>query len=305
MLIIQELEEKKMKKWFSIALALIFVLSFAGAALAEQWICPNCLETNDSNFCVGCGQAKPSADGTSGSEWTCPDCGEQNTKNFCANCGAKKPGGTSSSGGGIFGITCENQKNGETVITWKDSSGSGPYNVYFSLSNWNEYSTDFGIGSVKGTSARTNCLVPGQTYKILVKSSSSSATAEYTVPVYTFTDFASKKVLMVGVKNFNLSGQGYFETFKVELQHAKLQNDRTYGYKLVLNTPLGYSSFIRQTTALDLKVGNRGYYWKYGINEFMDEVKWDFGYIPSGKYVLEAYFDNALYAIADFTVSAP
>ena len=294
-----------MKKLTAFVLTIVFACTLlAGAALAETWTCPVCGESNDGNFCEGCGAAKPAAGG--GNEWTCPNCGELSTKNFCANCGTAKPGGSApAASGAISNITFQDKKNGETVISW-DATGNGPFNVYFSLPEWVDYSTDFGIGSVRNKTATTNCLVPGQTYTVTVTDGSARASAQYQVPYYSFTDFAMNRVLMCSVSHFNLSGNGYFETFKVELQHPVLRNERIYGLKLVLNTPLGYSSFIRQTSAFTMVKGGRGRWWeKWNISELMDEVKRNYGYIPNGRYTIQAYFDNALYAEVSFSVSAP
>jgi len=296
-----------MKKLLALILTVVFACSLFAGALAESWVCPDCGETNEGNFCEGCGAAKPAAGGSD--EWTCPNCGETSSKNFCANCGTPKPGGSAPAAapasGSISNISFQERKNGETVISW-DSTSDGPFNVFFSLPEWVDYSTDFGIGSVRNKTATTNSLVPGQTYTVTVTDGSARATTQYSVPYYSFTDFASNRVLMCSVSNFNLSGNGYFETFKVELQHPRLRNERVYGLKLVLKTPLGYSSFIRQTTAFTMVAGGRARWWeKWNISELMDEVKRDYGYIPSGRYTIQAYMDNALYAEVSFSASAP
>lgn len=52
---------------------------------AQSWVCENCGNHNDGNFCWNCGAARPSV------IWTCPVCFRNNEGNFCSNCGTPRP----------------------------------------------------------------------------------------------------------------------------------------------------------------------------------------------------------------------
>lgn len=74
-----------MKKLLNILLAVMMVLlsvAFSTAS-AEEWVCPNCGNTNTTNFCTSCG--------TKHVVWICPNCGTENSNAFCGNCGTAKP----------------------------------------------------------------------------------------------------------------------------------------------------------------------------------------------------------------------
>ncbi len=76
-----------MKKLVSIFLVLVILSVVPGFAGGESWMCPNCGETNASNFCGNCGTPRPFKG------WVCSKCGETNTGNFCGNCGTPRSEG--------------------------------------------------------------------------------------------------------------------------------------------------------------------------------------------------------------------
>lgn len=53
---------------------------------AEKWVCPNCANSNEGNFCMECGTKKPERE-----TWICPNCQTSNKMKFCSECGTKKP----------------------------------------------------------------------------------------------------------------------------------------------------------------------------------------------------------------------
>ena len=58
------------KKWFSAVLAAVLLTVFLApaAVLADDvWICTNCGQENDANFCIYCGAARPETAGNGGS----------------------------------------------------------------------------------------------------------------------------------------------------------------------------------------------------------------------------------------------
>ena len=82
-----------MKRMLTLTLALVLVFSaVSGLAFAESWICPNCNETRDTEYCPYCAAQRP--DRTS-STWVCPVCGQTLPAeyNFCPDDQAQKTSG--------------------------------------------------------------------------------------------------------------------------------------------------------------------------------------------------------------------
>lgn len=77
-----------MRKIMALVLCLAIVAGLC-PAMAEEWTCPGCGRTLDSNFCPFCGIARPT-------EVTCPDCGAAYDLalgyRFCPDCGATLAG---------------------------------------------------------------------------------------------------------------------------------------------------------------------------------------------------------------------
>ena len=62
--------------------------------LGDQWKCSKCGEMNGGNFCMSCGEKKPSTapvpKAPASNEWTCSNCGATCTGKFCQECGTKR-----------------------------------------------------------------------------------------------------------------------------------------------------------------------------------------------------------------------
>ncbi len=282
-----------------VSLLLVLILACTVTALAEEWICEKCQTHNTGNFCTNCGAEKPS------SHWVCPACGTENEGKFCSNCGAKKPSPgeepAPENAGTISGIKCSTS-GGITTISWKDSAKKGPYTVYFSAPEWEDFRTTYGEEDISKTSISGGYLIPGETYIITVTNGTSSDSVEYTTPKSTFTEFKSSRPLTMDHTSFDLSGDNYYSTFRIDLNYPRLSKARTYAWVLALKTPKGYCSFVRYNETFELEKRWSGYYWNLAINEYMDAVKNNFGEIPNGEYSFECYFDGRIYGSVPFKV---
>lgn len=273
---------------FAIAFMMFFVYGFA---LAEEWTCDACGTTNTTNFCGNCGAKKPS------DEWECPACGYSNTTNFCANCGQQKPSGDEkTSDSTITDIKFTDNYNGSITITWKDSADKGPYEVFFTTDDWVNYSTKYGVDNTKTKSLTTYYLIPGNTYHITVRNGVSSTTADYSVARRTFTDFSTGKQLELDKDQFAISGQGYYQTFRMTVWYPQLSKPREYNYLLALKTPRGYASIINAYNPYTMDKQYRGIYEDMDLSSFLDCIKANFGEIMRGEYIFEVYFDGNFYA---------
>ena len=284
-----------MKRIISVLLTVAMLLSFCCVAHAETWTCPACGTANEGNFCSQCGEKKPV------SEWTCPACGTVNSGNFCSGCGAKRPDGGEVAGG-IYDVRCEDMGDGHTRISWNDPANAGPYTITYKAAEWIDYSTNYGEDPCRGTSCSVICLIPGVSYTITVSNGYSSASAEYTPPKASFTDFKSNKEIKISKSYVEAFGEDYNSSFKMDLYHAKLSQNRIYAFLLAVRTPMGYCSYIETYEELELEaryIGRTGY---HAFAPVFDAVKACFGKIPTGKYYLEAYLGGKFYATVSFDV---
>ena len=107
-----------MKKSLLSLLLILSLLLCITCAAAEEWVCPDCGQTNTGNFCPNCGAKSPI--------WICPTCGQSNTGNFCPADGTKKPDGSET------GANTDTQPDsGQPVGTFKMSASDGT--IYFVL----------------------------------------------------------------------------------------------------------------------------------------------------------------------------
>ena len=288
------------RKYLSFVLVVALLLTVCSLAHAEDWVCPECGAGNNGNFCSNCGTKKPLPE-----EWTCSSCGTVNTGNFCTSCGTARSAAGSSSSPSVSSITdlnCEDQRDGTTVITWKDSAGSGPYTVSWSASEWLNFSL-YEDGITK-TSYSTIRLIPGVTYKITVSDGTSSASVNYTPSKSSFTDFKNGRIVRTDKASFDATGDGYYTTFRLTVKYPTLAKDRYYVYLLAMKTPLGYISYTEANDRIALEKRYIGIYSDCSLSDFLDAVKQNFGRVPSGDYTLEVYFDGALYGSTSFYLNA-
>ncbi len=286
------------KRYLSFFLIIALLLAACGPAHAEEWVCDQCGASSTGNFCSNCGARKPA----SGDEWICSSCGATNTGNFCNACGTPRSGGgapsSSSSSSSITDLKCEDQRNGYTVISWKDSGNGGPYKVSWSADEWVNFSLyEDGISK---TSYTTYKLIPGVTYTITVSGGGSSASVEYSPSKSSFTDFKNGRIVRTDKASFSANGDDYYTTFRMTVRYPTLQKDRHYVYLLAMKTPLGYISYTESNDSISLEKRYVGIYFDLSLSNFLDAVKDNFGRIPSGDYSLEVYFDGALYGSTSF-----
>ena len=57
--------------------------------MTPKWICSECGQENEENFCINCGTTRNIL--VEPSTWICPKCGKKNSDMFCEDCGTHKP----------------------------------------------------------------------------------------------------------------------------------------------------------------------------------------------------------------------
>lgn len=279
---------------FCLALVLsLFLIIETG--FADSWICSQCTTENSGNFCGNCGEKKPVSQ-----EWTCTQCGHINTSNFCLECGQQ--GNSNVPQKSTITNVAFKTEGGYTTITWEDSANKGPYEIYYTTDAWGEYQTKYGMDPYRVKSARIGYLIPGNHYHITITNGVSSTTVDYTVPRVAFVDFKAGMKLELDKDVFQITGNGYYDTFRWTVGYPRLKKTREYYGLLALKTPNGYSSVVTPFQPFQLDKGYIGIYVDEDLSSLLDAVKLNFGSIPYGRYELEMYFDGALYASATFDV---
>lgn len=236
--------------------------------------------------------------------WVCSSCGETNTGNFCSNCGQKKPSpAPSTSQHTISNIGITVQDNGDVLMHWDDSAAAPPYDVYYTIAGWN--SPQYNSIGYQGTSVTVYHLIPGVTYTLTVANANDIVSTEYTVPRPIYTEFATGGMyLSLSQTKFSLTDleKNPAASFEVQLRWPRLRYDREYTAKMVLKTPYGYTSKVIRWDTLTLENRYDHYYWTYAMSEWMESIEADYGSVPTGDYTFEFYLDGQLYDYASFTL---
>lgn len=156
-----------MKKLLAMLMALILLWGVTLPVLAESWNC-SCGKTNDSNFCPGCGAAKPK-------EQVCSSCGykPETSFKFCPQCGTpfgqtQTPAPTAAPTERTFAVTSVIYNgDGTTEINWEDSANGGPYTIWCA---WGSSGIpQMGATDVYGTTCTVNVIEPGMSYAVWVE----------------------------------------------------------------------------------------------------------------------------------------
>lgn len=237
--------------------------------------------------------------------WICPECATECSGNFCSNCGTQKPSASSPSG--IGEISAWQTEYGDTCVSWLANGTKGPYKLTYTTDYWSQ--NWYEESSYRGTSATLQFLIPGVTYEITVTDTNTNASNNltYTVPAPIFREFVTgNKYLKMTESRFSASESkaNRLSTFEVRVYWPQLKYSRCYQGKLVLKTPLGYSSSVRYFDQFTLENQYSYTYMTYSLYaDWLEEAEAEFGYIPSGTYTFEMYFDGQLYDYVSFTVT--
>lgn len=202
----------------------------------------------------------------------------------------------------ISNVQFRQERNGKITITWDDPDNNGPYEVFWNQdtwTNWNACEEDY----YQGKSATVVCLIPGASYNVTVRNSSSSVTVPYTVPKSTFTDWKSSKKIDVDIGDFDVMANSRYKTFRFRFYYPRLGSARRYTLVLALRTPLGYASYVFYYDSFKIEK-NYGYYFDdLDLAKWIDNLENIYGgKVPSGLYFAEAYLDGQFYASWGFNI---
>ena len=205
----------------------------------------------------------------------------------------------------IDNVTARVQSNGDIVLRWEDSAHAAPYEVSYQHDDspymWVE------ADSYPSTIAQLKKMVPGQHHEIRIENADGdSATVEYDVPMYYYSEFDSvgRFVELSKTKcSISEAMRKPSDSFQVRISWPQLKYAREYTCKIVVRTPFGYSSYMGYYE--DFVMHNR-YQYNYVTYSFYDELKRvedEYGSIPTGDYVYEVYFDGEFYDSATLRVT--
>lgn len=201
-------------------------------------------------------------------------------------------------------IRFKTNKQGNVIVTWKDSGYKGNYEVSYKISGWKSGYIEEEEYDEK--SATLVCMVPGATYKVTIsrKDGTSKKTKKYTVERKTFMDWTSgKSVVLEDMKSFITGQDSIYRNVTLKMLYPRIRRGRVYYRLIALRTPKGYCSIVSIDPSLDLgRTGYVGLRTPLDFGKWMERVKKDFGKYPKGEYKFEVYLDGAYYAGGNFFV---
>lgn len=261
-----------------------------------------------------------------------PEAHSFNTSGKCTKCGYSRGGSTqatatprpsSSSSNSFYVKTDVRFSGGQTTIQWVDTSYNGSYEVRAYLVGYEDVVWSSYLGSTSSKALTSGDLVPGQSYQIVVKrSTGAEARAIVTIPAA--SAFADGKLSAASVKvsiefRYRQPGDTYQEArYTASLNAATIQrrvrrgvdvadneyglyykvdppslsHERTYYTMIVIRDPYGYTQSFHndETTYL-----TDGFHYWYCVGEgYWYGLHQAYGYIPSGTYYVDLYWDGML-----------
>ena len=205
--------------------------------------------------------------------------------------------------GAVSNISCQAQRDGSVQVSFSDYSGSGPYEVHYSLPYWdnrNYYEDGF-----RSSPAKVLRMIPGATYEVWASKAGgydASESTTFTVPKSTFTDWKSGKSVRCTLETFDARTESIYKTFQVQLHYPRLSKTRRYTWMLALWTPEGYCGETWLNEYCTFEPRYAYLYWDLDLSDWMDSVEKCFGKILGGRYVFEMYLDGQYYGGAEFFV---
>ena len=271
-----------MKRLISFLLAMVLLLS-AGAAVADEWFCPECGAKNDGNFCPNDGTKRP----------------EKTDTGFVTTSDLK-----------VDSVKLET--DGSVTVSW--SGGTAPYTVryqYYVNENHNAnvdvilWKAADNIYGNKGTYEYD--FVPGERYWVIVSDANNNeAWYDYSEYVRAFSRANCSYFFTLRTKRNNRSAKvDYFSARDIKAEFSSnlfganikvtptIKQEMTIVFRMGIILPSGEPILIHVERGT-IKPRRGSYYmwenynFKYLWNTLM-ETK---GSIPSGTYTFKLFFDN-------------
>ena len=200
----------------------------------------------------------------------------------------------------ISNIKFDQTRDGKVKISWKDSGGSGPYQVTWAQSNWKDWYT-WEDRDYDSTSATIKFMVPGATYDVTVSNDRSSKTVSYTVPKTTFTEWKTNRKVSSSLDTFDVETDSIYKIIEVRLYHPRLSKERRYFWLMCLRTPKGYASYVHYSDNCRIATRTGYVYWdNIDMAPFIENVRNLYGKVPTGDYAFEMYLNGQYYGAAGF-----
>lgn len=219
----------------------------------------------------------------------------------------------------VFEITSMTVSNGKVKVSWKDSGNNTPYTVKYVLHSSGNFDKDLTAQGFYWTKSKLylkyatiDYMVPGKTYWVVVENKAGNTTERKTVklPYHVFTDFKNKPY----IDDFSLKKRVGGRTSTVtklnaadirfataltkygcyfEYHYPQLKNERSYHLQVVAVSPDGWRHVVYAGND-DLPQGDYyGYFSFLSLEYFFDNLKKARdGFVPTGQYRLEMYWDG-------------
>ena len=198
--------------------------------------------------------------------------------------------------------------DGSLTLTWSDTAGNGPYNVYYELLE--RAPIPFGwtaATGVQGSAVTLRQLAPGVSYVFLVEDASGNrAEAAYYAPavqvgneigakirIHTKVRYDDKDLYLPFSASEVMQDNGKAHGLYLKMAYSMLARERNYAFSLTVEAPNGFKDVVL-SGALTLNYGKSEVpAWGFiALDDYFSYLERYYGGVPTGEYKVTMNFDG-------------
>ena len=209
------------------------------------------------------------------------------------------------------GLTVEGvfpNADGSLTLTWSDTAGNGPYNVYYELLE--RAPIPFGwtaATGVQGSAVTLRQLAPGVSYVFLVEDASGNrAEAAYYAPavqlgndigakirIHTKVRYDDKDLYLPFSASEVMQDNGKAHGLYLKMAYSMLARERNYAFSLTVEAPNSFKDVVL-SGALTLNYGKSEVpAWGFiALDDYFSYLERYYGGVPTGEYKVTMNFDG-------------
>lgn len=198
--------------------------------------------------------------------------------------------------------------DGSLTLTWSDTAGNGPYNVYYELLE--RAPVPFGwtaATGVQGSAVTLSQLAPGVSYVFVVEDASGNrAEAAYYAPavqvgneigakirIHTKVRYDDKDLYLPFSASEIMQDNGKAHGLYLKIAYSMLARERNYAFSLTVEAPNGFKDVVL-SGALTLNYGKSEVpAWGFiALDDYFSYLERYYGGVPTGEYKMTMNFDG-------------